>query len=410
MIARAVSLLIAVAMLSTEARAQVTPPPTKTQPGRADSIRTARITDSLRRAGLPDSTIRRMLADEAAKAKADSASLAPPDSMMRVLMARKGLQFTRYEGDSARFSNEKSSLILRGIPAIVVYNSDTHITGTDISFDEIRNRLTVFGKPGRISDPKRGEPVVAYDTITYDLASETGAAGDVRTSAESGAIWCMRLRRTGFVRDTIGRAPVLFGKDVDLSTDCSEDPHYHFRIGEIKKVGSNTLVGSPATLYIGEVPILWLPWFWQPTKRGRNTGLLTPRFGFAELLRNNSSYRRTVENLGFYYAPSDYYDFEFSLDWRSGARPRPGDAGFVRLNGDLNYAWRDKFITGLIGLSHTNQNVGSDNLHLQWSHNQNFSKKTSLRLNFQYETNTNVLAQTAINPFIVIGSIVSTAN
>jgi hypothetical protein len=406
MMLRAATVFILLATLAAELGAQVTPP-TKVSPPRIDSLRTARLADSLRRAGVADTAIMRILAADSVKSAGDSVTLAPPDSMMRALLARPGFEFTRYEGDSARFNSVTHNLVIFGVPSVVLY-VDTKITGTSISFDDLRQRLTVSGAPAIIDDPKRGEPVIAYDPITYDIASQRGTAGDVRTKAESGAIWCMTLGRTGFIRDSAG--PVLMGKDVSLSTDCNPNPHYHFEVGELKRVGSNTLVGSPAKLYIGEVPILWLPWFWQPAKRGRNSGLLTPRFGFAELVRNNSSYRRTVENVGFYWAPSDYYDGEFSLDWRSGARPRPNDAGFVRLNGDIRYVWRDKFISGGFGVSHTNQNDGGDNLQLDWNHKQDFSKKTNLTLNFQYVTNTQVLAQTAINPFIVIGSIVSQAN
>lgn len=412
MIRRAATLVAALAALCAPARAQVSPPtkpPVKSAAAaRVDSIKTARMTDSLKRAGVADSTIRRILADSA-KAKVDSVQLAPPDSMMRVLMDRKGFEVTRYEGDSAHFNTTGgSNLVLYGDPAIVLY-VQTKVLGETITFDDVKKKLRVVGKPGRISDPSRGEDVVAYDPITYDIESQSGTAGDVRTSAVNGALWCMVFKRTGFVRDSVD-GTVLYGQDVSMTTDCDDNPQYHFGVGRIRRSGKNTLVGSPAVLYIGEVPILWLPWFLQPAKKGRNSGILTPQFGFAELVRNSGSYRRTVENVGFYWAPSDYYDLEFSLDWRSGARPRPNDAGFLRLNGDLRYAWRNRFIDGGIGISHTGQNDGRDNLHLSWRHTQQFSKNTNLQLSFNYETNTDVVQSTTINPFVVIGSIVSQAN
>jgi hypothetical protein len=50
----------------------------------------------------------------------------------------------------------------------------------------------------------------------------------------------------------------------------------------------------------------------------------------AELLRNSPTYRRTDRELGYYWNLNDYVDAQTWMDWRSGARERAGDPGYVR--------------------------------------------------------------------------------
>ena len=88
----------------------------------------------------------------------------------------------------------------------------------------------------------------------------------------------------------------------------------------MKFVSENVMVARPGVLYIGEVPVFWIPFFFQDVRSGRRSGMLTPNFGIAELLRNSPSYRRSITNIGYFLAISDYMNAEASFDWRSGAR------------------------------------------------------------------------------------------
>ena len=102
-------------------------------------------------------------------------------------------------------------------------------------------------------------------------------------------------------------------------TACDDSiPDYFFKAGEIKRTGS-FVVARPAILYIGDVPVLWLPFLFQDIRSGRHSGILTPAIGVSDFIRNNKSYRRNVEGLGYYVALSDYLDAQVSLDWRSNA-------------------------------------------------------------------------------------------
>lgn len=345
--------------------------------------------------------------------KRDSVALAVPDSITRALMARRGFTVTRFQGDSATFDAVNERLLLYGKPAFVV-REQMQATGAAVNYDDVIKKFVVVpdtGSPAIVRDPSRGEDIVARSPITYDIEKKTGQACDVQTSANSGSVWHIVAACSGFVSDSGGG--VVYARDASLSTDpkvYGDSADWHFHIGEMKRKGNSLIVGTPAQLYIGEVPVMWIPWFLQDMRKGRRSGILTPRFGMAELVRNSPAYRRTVENVGVYFALSDYLDSQLSLDWRSGARPSDADPGFTTLHGDLRYKWLDRFIDGTVGVSHTSQTNGQDNFVVSWNHNQSFSRSTSLRSTFQYAANTSVQRNTTINPYAVAASILSTAN
>ena len=111
-------------------------------------------------------------------------------------------------------------------------------------------------------------------------------------------------------------------------TTCDDSlPHYHFSVNELKFVTKHTLVGRPAVLYIADVPVMWLPFVLEDLRTGRRSGVLTPHFGISELVRNSPSYRRHVENVGYYFGINDYTDLATWLDWRSSARAPLDDPG-----------------------------------------------------------------------------------
>ena len=122
------------------------------------------------------------------------------------------------------------------------------------------------------------------------------------------------------------------------------------------------MVARPAVLYIGNVPVVWLPFIFQDMREGRRSGLLSPRFGVAELIRNSPSYRRSVENLGWYFAGTDYIDASVWLDWRSSARQTEFDPGLVRYNGELQYKWTNRFLAGEVGAGYETYGDGRRNL------------------------------------------------
>ena len=142
-------------------------------------------------------------------------------------------------------------------------------------------------------------------------------------------------------------------------TACDDSiPDYYFKANEIKRTGS-FVVARPAILYIGDVPVMWLPFLFQDIRSGRRSGIIAPNVGVSDIVRNSPSYRRDVEGIGYYFAISDFLDSQVSLDWRSNAGEQVlGDAGFVRYNGEMRYHWLERYVNGNLALSHTTRAGG----------------------------------------------------
>jgi hypothetical protein len=170
------------------------------------------------------------------------------------------------------------------------------------------------------------------------------------------------------------------------------------------------IVARPAILYVQGVPVMWLPFIFQDIREGRRSGILPPRIGFAELVRNSPTYRRTAENLGYYFALNDYVDAQVTMDWRSSARATVQDPGWVRFNGEVRYRWLDRFVSGSLALSQNTLSSGSRNTALSWSHAQEFSSRTRLNTNLNYVSSTQVQRQTIINPLAAVATIASQLN
>jgi hypothetical protein len=333
-----------------------------------------------------------------------------PDSVQRVLAERRGYVATRYQGDRVTFHAPTRSLEIYGKPA-AVGRERALLIGDTISYNDVTQVVVVRGDTNILRDPaQHTSDVVARGSLTYDLTRGQGAITGISTAVTSGEQWYVQGRTGFFVRDTAGVRPAAFFVRDGSFTTCEEEvPDYHFRAGQIKMITRNFIVARPATLYIGEVPVLWLPFVFQDIRSGRRSGILSPRLGVGELVRNSPLYRRHVENLGYYFALNDYSDAQVWMDWRSGARGTPEDPGWTRWNGEFRYRWLNRFLTGRIATSHTRDREGNANTAVTWGHQQEFSQTRRFTADVNYVTNTRLQRQNAFDPRQVMATISSRA-
>lgn len=340
----------------------------------------------------------------------------PTDSVMEALMARSGFSATRYQGDEVVFNVRTRTLQLVGQRA-GVGRDRTILVGDSITYNDSTKIMIARGDTVILRDPERGDAdVIASGRMAYNIETRRGIVTNVSTSVETGQTWYVSGTEAAFkqvtaARDTAGGAETVFYWRDGVITSCDDPiPDYHFKAKEIKMVSKNIMVARPAVLYIGDVPVMWLPFIFQDMRSGRRSGVLTPRFGVSELFRNSPTYRRHVDNIGYYFAISDYMDAQFALDWRSGARGDDADPGWVRTNGELQYRWLDRFLSGRVGLFRHAQRNGSQNTGVTWNHDQAFSQSTRLTTNINYVSNTFIQRTTTFNPQQVLATISSQAN
>ncbi len=364
-------------------------------------------------------------ASPADTAKRDSLGVvhwAAPDSVMQALMNRKGYTITRYTGQSLSFDALSQALDLAADSArkaIVQRGDQTVITDSTIAYNSQTRSVRVTSRDttgaGYVIVPGDGQsPIAGTTSATYNLNERSGRINNASVAVNNGG-------NTWFVRPDVVKIetgdstknipPRLYGTSASL-TSCDDTiaPDYHFEVGEVKRT-KNLMVGRPAILYIGDVPVMWLPFFFQDIRTGRKSGMLTPRFGVADIIRNSPTYRRDIENVGWYWALNNYMDASAWLDWRSSVGgSSAGDPGWLRFNGQWRYRWRDRFLNGQIASSYTEQRNGQTNLAISWAHSEQFSRNSSLTMNMNYVTSTQLQRQNTFNPYAALATISSSIN
>jgi len=88
-------------------------------------------------------------------------------------------------------------------------------------------------------------------------------------------------------------------------TTCGRDtPHYRLVSHQMKIYMGDKVIARPVIMYVGDLPVLALPFYVFPIRKGRQSGFLIPQieFGFSE------DKGRFIRNFGYYWAPNDYWD------------------------------------------------------------------------------------------------------
>jgi hypothetical protein len=354
---------------------------------------------------------------DSTRTKADSAKTRElikwmdADSIANALMNKDGYSATRYQGVHVHFDAKSRTLYLEGEPA-GVGRGQTLLVGDTIIYNDSTKLVVARGDSLFLRDPSQGAAdVVALGELRYNVEARRGSVTNISTALESGEKWFVRGSRAAFVSDTSrGRQTAFYVRNGSITSCDDSIPDYHFQSKEIKMISKNLMVARPAVLYIGDIPVMWLPFIFQDMRSGRRSGILTPRFGLSEIFRNSPTYRRHLENLGYYFALNDYSDAQVTLDWRSGANTAPGDPGWVRVSGEWRYRWLNRFLTGRLGVTKLAQRDGTENTGISWGHQQDFSQTTHLTMDLNYVTNTIIQRQTTFDPRQVLATIQSRVN
>ena len=354
----------------------------------------------------PGDTLQR---DSTAKFQVEWAN---PDSVMSELLSREGYTATKYQGDRVELRAKEKIIKLEGKAA--VGRPDAVLAGDTVTYDDSLDIVTAVAvDTGKVvlQDPTGTQDDIRAGRIEYDIATRRGKAFEVTTSVNSGQVWVVHGAITGFQNDSsAAKKNAFYAKDGWL-TSCTETrPHYHFASKEMKVIAKDVMVARPAVLYIGDIPVFWLPFVFQDLRSGRRSGIIPPRFGISDIVRNSSDYRRTVEDLGYYFALSDYYDAQVAVDWRSDAGATPEDPGWVRWKGSMDYRWLNRFMSGGLDVSFLTQSDGAKNQVYSWSHDQQFSQRSRLTMNLNYASSTTIQRRNTFNPYAALATIDSRLN
>lgn len=345
---------------------------TRLRPGQAVDTATAR------RLGLPT---------------APRNAFAPDDSVVTALLKRDGYNATRFRSDSAIVFAEERQLILRG--EAMTRRGETVLEADSIAYQESDCLIRAVGNPALFD---RETVLSGFGGIRYNTCIRRGVVSDALTSFKQGSTdWFLR---GDLAQDSSSSR--LYASHGEITSCDLPTPHYHFSAGEVKWISKTVMVARPATLYIRDVPVLWLPFVFQDARTGRRSGILIPRFGLNDIVRQDPGYNRQITNIGYYWAPNDYFDATAKLDWYSNRYVEYGAAGQYRV---LN-----RFLSGAIGYRRTVESGGRRSTNIRWDHRQNFDLSTSLNLSLNYSSSGFVQRRNAIDPLASTQQIVSAAN
>ncbi|MBN1755474.1 LPS assembly protein LptD [bacterium] len=165
---------------------------------------------------------------------------------------------------------------------------------------------------------------------------------------------------------------VFYGRNIDYTTcEYTHDPHYHFASSRFKMITRDKIIARSIVLYIMELPVFAIPFYVFSIKPDRHSGILPFKVG--RFQRGD----RFVKDIGYYYAPSDYWDIGASFDYDE-------NAGWL-FKSDFKYALRYKFSGYLRGSYKWKQVKGWEEVEeknhwdFRLSHNQDISPTLKIR-------------------------------
>ncbi|HEY4321839.1 MAG TPA: twin-arginine translocase subunit TatC [Gemmatimonadales bacterium] len=384
------AMVLALLLLPHRAQAQGVTPTTLGPPGMVDTGRRVPLGQGVRPL---DSATARRLGLPAGRSRTFPA----PDSVMQALLDRadrEGLSTTRFLGDTGIFNVQSQELYLRGHAA--TDRDGNGLEANTIHYDAEHCIGEASGLPRMF---QKGQAPVIGITMRFNTCNgERAVVSDAFTNMqEQGANWFIR---GNLAADSSGKR--LYMAHGEFTSCDLPDPHYHFQVGEMKWISQSVLAARPAVLYIRDVPIAWLPFIFSDTKAGRRSGILIPHFGFNDIVRTNQQYNRAITNLGYYWAPSDYFDLTGRLDWYANRN--------VTYSGLFEYNWLNRFVSGTLAVSDLRETAGSSSFNFAWSHRQNFDVGTSLTFSLQYQSRSDVVQANTIDPLQATQTIASAIN
>jgi len=196
----------------------------------------------------------------------------------------------------------------------IVYNTRTEILTARGRPEAEADGGTVAGgeEPSDVGTAKDMEPA-GYPVLRegsreltglammYNLRTRRGKVVEGGTEFEKGYYRGATIRK---VDDTVLKATGA----TFTTCDHQKQPHYHFYSRQMKIILKDKVIAKPVIMYIGKIPVMILPFYVFPIKRGRHSGLLIPHYGSTE------TDGRYLKQIGYYLAPSQYWDATLAAD------------------------------------------------------------------------------------------------
>ena len=276
-----------------------------------------------------------------------------PDSTQADLQsARALLEEMKQRPEKERFSIDADSLhydtdtiYLKGNASI--QNRDTHLNAANIIYRRSRDLVEASADKDSTGDLtgkpqlKRGRETLRGERILYNLESERGTIYAGRIHREKSFYAGRQIQVLSQEEFHVHRG--------SYTTCDKEHAHFDFYSPRIKVLSDEMAIARPVYFRIEERRLFWIPFYVFSLREDRQSGMLTPSFGRRPIRFGSPESEWEARNLGYYFAPNDYWDLTLSGDFRT----RSGWLGRSR----LRYAQRDRF-SGQVETSLENRQSG----------------------------------------------------
>jgi len=265
-----------------------------------------------------------------------------------------------------------------------IYYGATILEGGEIQADLKNNIVESSIKNSILPSVKTSDESPTYgDYMQFDLSTETGDIYNGYNEIDMGI-----FRGDNFF--TNKNEDVYIENALFTSCDA-HNPHYYFGSKNMKVDNhSSQIIGKPMILYIYDLPAFGVPFAILPnSNKKRKSGFIMPSFGHSQISGT------WIQDLGYYYAPNDYYDIITYLDFY--------DRSKVQVDSKLNYKklygnyWYNYKFSGFLHLkNYVNElippnedftelsNDATKKYSTIFEHTQDFSNNQYLRIKYEY--------------------------
>jgi lipopolysaccharide assembly outer membrane protein LptD (OstA) len=244
------------------------------------------------------------------------------------------------------------------------------LSGDTVVFSQKDRTIEVRGNP---VFRETSQPTLASYKMRYNLSTKVGEIVYGTSYMDNQQFNGTVIRAVTIQSaDTLKEQRFLIERG-DFST-CSNPEHQHYAFYSRRMVmkPKESVTARPVVLNMGEVPVAILPLMVSPLKGGRRSGILTPKFG------GDQSQGFFMNNLGFYYAPNDYWDAQLFAEVLEGTA---ADFGGSNLNGAIYYNKRYVLDGNVRAKGYWNDGTLWEDYDIHFNHSHNITPDRSKTMN-----------------------------
>ncbi|UCD64585.1 MAG: LPS-assembly protein LptD [Candidatus Zixiibacteriota bacterium] len=211
------------------------------------------------------------------------------------------------------------------------------------------------------------------DYLLYSIDTEKGRIIQSKSDYEAGLYYGKKLFRE--------QRHIFYVNDGRYTTCDASEPHFHFHSSSMKLIEDEKLIARPVVFYIERLPIAALPYYVFPLKKGRHSGFLP--FSWGKFERGE----RYVRDVGYFWAASDYWDWQGSFDYHEVRRTL---AFKSRVNFRKRYVLDGDFSGSYARETGYNRAVASETRSNRWtlrgSYRHDFTPSFTVRANGDFQS------------------------